>query len=64
MKLKIRINKDKSDSYILESNHIPRFKEFIEVDNHRFVVEHVAYIVDEVLQKEITDVIIYVTEIY
>lgn len=64
MKLKIRINKGRYDDYILESNHIPRFKEFIDVDNHRFVVEHVAYIVDDILQKEITDVIIYVTEIY
>lgn len=64
MKLKIRINKGRYDDYILESNHIPRFKEFIDIDNHRFVVEHVAYIVDDILQKEITDVIIYVSEIY
>lgn len=64
MKLKIRIDKGRYDDYIIESNHIPRYKEFIDIDNHRFVVEHVAYIVDDILQKEITDVIIYVTEIY
>lgn len=64
MKLKIRIDKGRYDDYIIESNHIPRYKEFIDIDNHRFVVEHVAYIVDDILQKEITDVIIYVAEIY
>lgn len=64
MKLRIRINKGRFDDYVLESNHIPRFKEFIDIDNHRYVVEHVAHIVDDVLQKEITDVIIYVAEIY
>lgn len=64
MNLKIRINKDRQDSYIIQSNHIPRFKEFIEIDNHRFMVENVTYIVEEVLQNEVTDVIIYVKEIY
>lgn len=64
MKLKIRIDKGRYDDYIIESNHIPRYKEFIDIDNHRFAVEHVAYIVDDILQKEITDVIIYVAEIY
>lgn len=64
MRLRIRINKEKDDSYIIQSNHIPRFKEFIEIDNHRFVVEYISYIVDEVLQNEFTDVIIYVKQIY
>lgn len=64
MRLRIRINKEKDDSYTIQSNHIPRFKEFIEIDNHRFVVEYISYIVDEVLQNEFTDVIIYVKQIY
>lgn len=64
MILKIRIDKEKEDSYTIQSNHIPRFKEFIEIDNHRYIVEHISYIVDDVLQNEVTDVIIYVKEIY
>lgn len=64
MKLRIRVNKSRVDDYILESNHIPRYKEFIEVDDHRFVVDYVTYIADTILKNEVTDVIIYVTEIY
>lgn len=64
MRLKIRKNKSSVDDYVLESNYIPRYKEFIDIGNHRHIVDHVAYLADEVLQDEITDVIIYVTEIY
>ena len=64
MKLKVRINKNKFDDYILNSNHIPRYKEFIEIGNHRYIVDYVVYEADEIAQDVITDVIIYVTEIY
>ena len=64
MKLRIRVNKSKDDMYVLQSNHIPRYKEFLELDNHRFVVDYVVYNCDIVYQDMITDVIIYVTEIY
>lgn len=64
MKLRIRIDKESTDSYIIESNHIPQYKEFIQIGEHRYIVNFVVHNVDEVLQNEITDVIIYVTEIY
>lgn len=64
MKLKIRINKGRFDDYVLESNHIPRYKEFIDIDNHRYCVEHVVHNCDYSCMDTITDVIIYVTEIY
>lgn len=64
MKIRLRVNKSNTDSYVLNTNHIPRYKEFIEVNNHRYVVEHVSYLADEVFQDTLTDVIIYVTEIY
>ena len=64
MKLKVRINKNKFDDYIVNSNHIPRYKEFIEIGNHRYIVDYVVYEADEIAQDVITDVIIYVTEIY
>lgn len=64
MKLKIRVNKETTDSYIVESNHIPRYKEFIQIGEHRYIVDYVVHNVDDVLQNEIIDVIIYVTEIF
>ena len=64
MKLKVRINKNKFDDYILNSNHVPRYKEFIEIGNHRYIVDYVVYEADEIKQDVITDVIIYITEIY
>lgn len=64
MKLRIRIDKEITDSYVIQSNHIPRYKEFIQVGGHRYIVDYVVYNTGEILQNEIIDVIIYVTEIF
>ena len=69
MTIKIRTDKqNKVDDYVISSNHIPRYKEFIELDNHRFVVNYVVYecidVYDLDKSSEIEDVILYVTEIY
>lgn len=64
MKVRVRINKSRDDAYILECNHIPRYREFIDIADRRYRVEYVVHNVEEVLQNEITDVIIYVSEIY
>ena len=64
MKLKIRINKENIDSYIIESNHIPRYNEFIQIGEHRYITDYIVHNVDDILQNEVIDVIIYVTEIF
>lgn len=64
MKLKIRLNKNEKDDYVIDSNYIPRYKELLDIGEHRFEVNYVVYQTDLVYNDCITDVILYVTKLY
>lgn len=63
MRIKVQ-TKNNEEEFLICSNHIPRYREFINRNEHRYMVDYVTYEVDKVSNDVITDVIIVVEKIF
>lgn len=63
MKIKVQ-TKNNEEEFQIYSNHIPRYREFINRNEHRYMVEYVNYNIDEISNEDVTDVSLIVTKIF
>lgn len=63
MKIKVQ-TKNREEEFSIYSNHIPRYREFINRNEHRYIVEYVNYNVEELTNEDVSDVTLIVTKIF